>query len=207
MSGEATMQKWAVLGNETGVCLQGEVYNHPDHPDGKLLTTPHITRRFLEEDGSVIYVAKNRARFKLGVVNPDYEEDFPGSFERIVQEIKDGVPLVPGAPVGPPEPAPQPAVIIEEKPKVPAAPSVPNQDQVPIRPGTPIPPLIRSTDRLPDVALFWWRPVEPSEKTDIERDTEDFAKVWDDLAEEQTDYSVAKEAFLRGCAAARARKL
>lgn len=208
MSGEAIMQKWAILGNEAAVCLHGLVYNHPDHPDGREITTPAITRRYLEEDGSVIYVAKNRAVYKLGEVDPEYEADFPGSLARIVEEIKAGVPVCPGAPVGPPDPAPQPAVIIEEKPKPAVILHVPGVPMAAaLSAGTPIPPLIRSTDRLPDVSLFWWRPIEPTEKTDVERDIEDFVKVWESMAEAQTDYAVTKEAFLAGAAAARARKL
>jgi hypothetical protein len=205
MSGEAVMQKWAIVGNETAVCLHGEVFNHPDHPDGKLITTPPIVRRFLEEDGSVIYVAKNRAMFKLGDVEPQYEEDFPGAFERIVEEIKSGVPVCPGAPVGPPGPAPQPAVIIEEKPKMGSFPLPAIFAAPPVMsPGTPIPALIRSTDRLPNVALFWWRPVEQDEKTDLERDEEDFERFPGPLLVEK---ELAKKMYLAGCAAARARKL
>ena len=76
-----------------------------------------------------------------------------------------------------------------------------------LAPGTPIPPLIRSTDRLPDVALFWWRPVEQGEKTDVELDEEAFEKAWDPQGGDQDNRSLARTAFLAGCAAARARKL
>jgi hypothetical protein len=216
MSGYATIEKWAVLGNETAVCLNGLIYGHPDHPDGKQLTTPPIISRRFDEDGvGILYIAKNRAVFRLGAPNEDYEADFPESLARIAQEIKDGVPVCLGAPVAP-APAVVPEVIIEERP----APRTATEAKavaakldagIPLAPGTPMPALIRSTDRLPDVALFWWRPVQQNEKTDVERDTEDFERAWaQELREvegmEDTSKELFKRLYLSGAAAARARK-
>ena len=214
------MKRWAILGDGNTLFVNGLVYGHPDHGDGRQITTPAITRRFLDDDGVPVYVAKNRVMYRLADPHPDYEEDFPGSMQRIIDEITAGLPLVPGREAPKEDPVtPKEEPIIEEKPGTPLRPENPHGLAVAIlakaadTPASSNIPLIRSTDKLPDCELFWWRPIEQFEKTDEEVDGEAFESLWNSGEERERrapdpDYGKeeAKRIFLAGCAAARARK-
>jgi hypothetical protein len=233
------MENWAILGDDNGLFLNGNVYGHPLHGDGRQITTPLIVRRYLDDQGVPVYVAKNKAVYQLGKINPDYEADFPQSLQRIIDEIKAGKPMpMPATAIAEEE---APAIIIEERPQPrpqaigPGEPSeragqvlpaasltpFPNTGTVPVRtapPSTPAPgtanplprPWTRSTDKLPDVSLFWWRPVDEDEKTDLERDEEDFERFWaktgKELGAAESDKLVMRRLFIEGAAIARARK-
>lgn len=60
--------------------LHGNVYGHPNHDDGREVTTSPITRI---DDGKVH--TSSGSVYELGDVDPDYELEFPNAIERLAQ--------------------------------------------------------------------------------------------------------------------------
>jgi len=61
----------------------GNVYNHPNRPDGDCVQTSEILD-YDEETDEFICLSR---RYKLGKVLAEYEEKFPGAKERLISQM------------------------------------------------------------------------------------------------------------------------
>jgi len=88
---EVRIENWSVVDPEPDPytapemrrsCLRGAVYNHPRFPDGEEIRTSSIMKK--DED---IIITFSGTRYKLGYVDPLYEETFPGARERFLKSL------------------------------------------------------------------------------------------------------------------------
>ena len=63
--------------------LCGKVLNHPNHRDGKIVTTSRVIGK---RNGLV--VTKSGTEYELLEVDPKYERHFPNAKDRLFKELK-----------------------------------------------------------------------------------------------------------------------
>ena len=69
---------------ELGIqCLMGQVYGHPRFEDGTEVTTSSIAG----VEGDLI-VTKSGMKYKLDMVNPEYERLYPNAKDRLLQSLR-----------------------------------------------------------------------------------------------------------------------
>jgi hypothetical protein len=89
---EVLIESWSIVSSEENPytapelrarCLHGTVYNHPRFPDGEAIMTSSIMRK----DGDIV-ITFSGTRYKLGDINPEYEQTFPGARERFLKSLR-----------------------------------------------------------------------------------------------------------------------
>jgi len=67
----------------SGLC--GGVHGHPKFPDDKTIVTSPIEEYDAEEDA---FITRSGSRYKLGDIDPEYNEMYPGAKERLIMAIR-----------------------------------------------------------------------------------------------------------------------
>lgn len=81
------LEDWALFGHPLGVAvprLNGKVYGHTKFVEGESVTTSAVIGK---RDGKV--VTKSGSEYTLGKANADYEKEYPGARERLLESLDD----------------------------------------------------------------------------------------------------------------------
>ena len=79
------IEDWAILGHPLGITvpkLNGKVYGHTKFVEGESIITSAIIGK---RNGRV--VTKSGSEYILGKVNLDYEREYPGALERVMESL------------------------------------------------------------------------------------------------------------------------
>jgi len=65
-----------------GMGLHGNIYGHPLHDDGKIVTTSRIVGK-----RSGLVVTKSGSEYELGKIDAEYDKQFPNALNRLMETL------------------------------------------------------------------------------------------------------------------------